>query len=444
MVKPGNSSGTLFHFVVWWVVAIIALTALTGAVTMPWFSTIWFVHVGLGAALLVVCTIDKSTSAPLFDELWTRYVGERLRALIRSRAWLLPAYIVPPLMILASQLTLVFMIYRSAVAFRDVRWSDAYTNSVLAWSLMPLIAIIGNGVDRARVLAEAAAAGHPASMSYPRLGAAMESIATIGSIATFIATTCKKVIPLYVLLSSSMSSFYWAAVVFSVGSTVQVIHAIVVALAQRFQACPALLPSHINWDVATGLILRPFADERRHLVDPDATTRSLFERIIFIGGRMRFGLDGPPLRWLTALREGEFLTAPGVQRVSLSYDEWQEWVIYAMQRSELVVVMAGTSGALSWEIAALATHVDPARWRFVVLPQDSTETLSYFLNLIREVLAPAQMPTFAPTRIAPIAFWWDDVRLQTEELSYGDGWRSKIAAAAFSANARNRGQGPMK
>lgn len=96
-------------------------------------------------------------------------------------------------------------------------------------------------------------------------------------------------------------------------------------------------------------------------------------------------------------RPGDKLPPLGVTRSYHRDEDWQSYVVDLLDRSALVVMLAGRTEGLAWELGQAARRLSPER--LVVLVPNQQESYERFQAMAREAGIPLQLPSF-PSRDA--------------------------------------------
>ena len=122
-------------------------------------------------------------------------------------------------------------------------------------------------------------------------------------------------------------------------------------------------------DQSPVIYLRSFEDDEEHGA-PDAGLQMFFGLSVYKNTAEDIIVDsfkrlGPVI---AVGKPGESLPIPGATRLYVSHEHWQAVVSDLMQRAAAVVLRAGTSTGLSWEIKHALQNVAPDRVCIVLVP----------------------------------------------------------------------------
>ncbi|KUO65374.1 MAG: hypothetical protein APF80_06315 [Alphaproteobacteria bacterium BRH_c36] len=91
-------------------------------------------------------------------------------------------------------------------------------------------------------------------------------------------------------------------------------------------------------------------------------------------------------------RPGDKLPPIGVSRSYQHHEDWQPYVINLLNRAALVIMLAGRTKGLAWELKQCATRLRPER--LVVLVPSQRESYEKFQAVAREAGIPLTLPPF--------------------------------------------------
>lgn len=201
---------------------------------------------------------------------------------------------------------------------------------------------------------------------------------------------------------------------------------------------PVLSPHEVSWQEPSGIMLRSFAKE-----DSALGARALAQivkgltEVRIQAGRwsVRGASKRVPLRWLAIVRPGQHFITPGIQRVALTNEGWQWWIVEAIANAEIILVILGKTGGLAWEIQRVVAADAIDRLRILILPEHSKEDRdSFFADLTSITTLPA--PELPNRLTVPVMVWWINATPQSESWDYQTsgsiGWLAKIMTG-FSA-----------
>lgn len=95
---------------------------------------------------------------------------------------------------------------------------------------------------------------------------------------------------------------------------------------------------------------------------------------------------------------GEPLPGLGAARAYLNNADWHEWVHQYMSKAQLVVLRAGDTDGLWWELGSVAEQVKPGKLA-ILLPYDA-EQYEAFRQRAESVL-PCHLPDYPPGKLRP-------------------------------------------
>jgi hypothetical protein len=187
---------------------------------------------------------------------------------------------------------------------------------------------------------------------------------------------------------------------------------------------PTVLAAHeVEWDVPSGIMLRSFEGEDASLGVSGIRqkVKQTIETAIVKGKwPVRHSQTLQCLRWLTVVRPGQHFVTPGIQRVALTNESWQWWIIEAIRNAEIIVVFIGKTGGLDWELRRVAAAGRLGSLRLIVLPQNSADDRqAFFAALESSTALPA--PALPKNLIDPQMVWWQDGKAWAKDLRPFDG-----------------------
>lgn len=152
------------------------------------------------------------------------------------------------------------------------------------------------------------------------------------------------------------------------------------------------------------VIRNPFSDRRLAKEVPPGSPyeRDLMERL--------FKKVGP---YLAIGRPGESFADPGPARFYLPDDKWQDFVVSRLRRAQLVIIRAGVTPGLGWEMEQVVALVPP-RKIIILLPMRRRDYAPF--QKWAGALLPKPLPAVAPKaeRLLTFDADWTPVVLPTQ------------------------------
>lgn len=405
----------------------VSLNAVIWLLTSTWFDLLWWTHLG---ALHLSYFLFRRYRLPQYckaiqEEIIERRV-KRLPAFWSQRLRFMAFFgiVVNCTCITLSAIAFAYGLYQSALSYGEGIVTASYLQSFLGILVANVILLPSEWLRIVQVRLERRFDGKQTGLYMPKTGKLLMIVAQCCLLPAMIMW----MIGVFLIIktvwwSNSIESTKTACYVFVSLVSAGIVFMSITDIGRRLCVSPVLDPNQVDWTDSTGLLLRSFRDEEKNYGEA-RENHVLVE--MFLGT-----LILPEAKqWLAVTRPGEQLVSPGVQRVALRDDSWQNWVSEAICRSVAIGVFIGDTGGLQWELTQIFSndeHID--KLRIFILPDDSPSDRDAFFNAIKRLNSELSMPTVSALNPEILVCKWNRGTPELEPVNFGGGFRAAVVRA---------------
>ena len=165
------------------------------------------------------------------------------------------------------------------------------------------------------------------------------------------------------------------------------------------------------------LLLRSFTGEQRAAIAEDS-----FGRVTALENRLQLAVAGVG-PFIAVGRPGEKIAYRGAARAYYSGDAWRGAVLEFMKQASAVILVAGQSEGLLWEMEQLVSHGHLGKTVIVLPPEeDARARTARWATLLRAFPSLSRTPVTAPDSIVAVSFtsnanvlFWSSRRLRAAD-----------------------------